>query len=121
MNMPQRASPGGLMSIIRTFVVAVRLFFSNRVPGWAKVVPLVALAYVLFPLDFLPDFVPGVGQLDDLTIFLIGVWAFLQLCPQDVVREYMGDSGPVDAEFRVVKDDNKQASSTNEQLPPPTK
>ena len=29
------------------------------------------LAYILFPIDFLPDFIPGVGWLDDAAIFTL--------------------------------------------------
>lgn len=120
MSMPQRGTPGGLAQIIQTFVVAIKLMFSARVPGWAKLVPLAALAYLLFPLDFLPDLIPGIGQVDDLTVILIGMWTFMQLCPQDVVREYMGKNGDVvDGSYRVVKDDDKPAAPPSEQIPPP--
>ena len=27
-------------------------------------------AYVLWPLDFIPDFIPVVGQMDDLAVFM---------------------------------------------------
>ena len=28
-------------------------------------------SYMLFPVDFIPDFVPGVGQLDEIVIAVI--------------------------------------------------
>ncbi len=37
-----------------------------RVPWGAKAVAGGAMAYVVSPIDVIPDFLPGVGQLDDL-------------------------------------------------------
>lgn len=70
--------------------LAWRLFRDPRVPLWPKiVVPTVALAYVIFPLDILPDLTPFVGQLDDLTLLALGLQAFISLCPRDVAAEHM--------------------------------
>ena len=117
MSTPPKASPSGLAQVIQTLYLTIKLFFSPKVPLWTKIVPIVALAYLVFPLDFLPDFVPGLGQVDDLTVLLVFLWAFLQLVPQDVVREVRGDHNVVDADFKVVKDDATPASPV-EQIPP---
>src|SRR5690606_3855942 len=45
-----------------------RLARDPRVPWPAKVVAGGAMAYVVSPIDLIPDFVPGVGKLDDLVI-----------------------------------------------------
>lgn len=103
-------SPGGLLQMIRTFQLALKLFFDSRVPAITKLVPLAALIYIIFPFDFLPDVLPFLGQLDDLSVLLLGVWAFLRLVPYDVVRQYQGQPSSVDGEYRVV-DDEPQGSS----------
>jgi uncharacterized membrane protein YkvA (DUF1232 family) len=46
-----------------------------------KAVPLLALLYVISPIDFVPDFIPGLGQLDDLGIILAALELFVRLCP----------------------------------------
>jgi len=46
-----------------------------------KAVPLLALLYVISPVDFVPDFIPGLGQLDDLGIVLAALELFVRLCP----------------------------------------
>jgi uncharacterized membrane protein YkvA (DUF1232 family) len=40
----------------------------------AKAVVVVALTliYIVSPIDFVPDFLPGIGQLDDLAALLYG-------------------------------------------------
>lgn len=43
-----------------------RYFRDSRVPGWRKFVVVGAVAYVLMPLDLLPDVVPLLGWLDDI-------------------------------------------------------
>jgi uncharacterized membrane protein YkvA (DUF1232 family) len=118
MSMPPKASPSNLVQIIQTFRLAIRLFFSNKVPLWTKIVPILALVYLVFPLDFLPDIIPGLGQVDDLTILLLFTWVFLQLVPQQVVSELRGDGNVVDGEYRVVKDEQKPAPPS-EQITPP--
>jgi uncharacterized membrane protein YkvA (DUF1232 family) len=55
------------------------------VPLVAKAVPILGAAYVLFPLDFLPDVIPIVGQIDDLGFLLIALEGFLRLCPTEAV------------------------------------
>jgi uncharacterized membrane protein YkvA (DUF1232 family) len=65
--------------------LALRLVREPAVPPYLKAVPFAALAYVLSPLDFLPDFIPIVGQLDDIGILILGLKLFLRLCPADVV------------------------------------
>lgn len=118
MSRLQPGSPSALVQLVRTLILAIRLFFDGRVPAWTKIIPLAALAYIIFPLDFLPDLVPGFGQLDDLTVLLIALWAFVQLCPLKIVRDYTGESKVVDGEFRIVDDDQAQRPSANDQIPP---
>jgi uncharacterized membrane protein YkvA (DUF1232 family) len=52
-----------------------------RVPWLIKALPLFATLYLILPLDFLPDVIPLLGQLDDLGIMLVALQVFLRLCP----------------------------------------
>lgn len=66
-----------------------RLLRDSRVPLPAKtVLPVVGL-YLLMPLDVIPDFIPVLGQLDDLLVVALGLWLFLKLCPEGIVREHL--------------------------------
>jgi uncharacterized membrane protein YkvA (DUF1232 family) len=58
------------------------------VPLYLKLVPLLAVGYLIFPIDALSDFFPVVGQLDDLTVLLIGAKVFIELVPQHIVARY---------------------------------
>lgn len=49
---------------------ALLMFYAAQepaTPGWAKGVIYGALAYFILPTDTIPDFLPGVGYVDDLT------------------------------------------------------
>jgi len=66
-----------------------RLLKDHRVSFGAKLLLLLVIAYVIMPADILPDFLPGLGQLDDLLLIFLGMKGFIRLCPKDVVREHV--------------------------------
>ena len=66
-----------------------RLLKDPRVPASPKLIVAAILAYVILPTDLFPDFLIGVGQLDDLAVILGGLRFFLRLCPPEVVREHL--------------------------------
>lgn len=66
-----------------------RLVKDPRVSVSPKLVVAGILAYVILPTDLIPDFLVGVGQLDDLAVILGGLKLFLRLCPSEVVQEHL--------------------------------
>jgi len=64
-----------------------RLFRDPRVSVLAKALLVATLAYVVWPLDIIPDFLPVIGEMDDLGIVIAGLWLFIRLCPPEVVLE----------------------------------
>jgi uncharacterized membrane protein YkvA (DUF1232 family) len=66
-----------------------RLIEDARVPLTSKLLLVGLLAYVVLPADLVPDFLIGVGQLDDLAVILGGLRLFLSLCPPQVVQEHL--------------------------------
>jgi len=65
------------------------LIRSPEVPLYLKVLPAIAVIYVLLPTDFIPDVFPVIGQLDDITALLVGAKVFIELAPQEVVARYV--------------------------------
>lgn len=61
--------------------LAWRLLKEPRVPWYFKALPALAVGYVLSPFDFVPDIMPFLGQIDDLGILVLGLKAFLKVCP----------------------------------------
>jgi uncharacterized membrane protein YkvA (DUF1232 family) len=96
-----------LQDVARQARLAWRLFWDQRVPMWTKLIPPAALAYLLFPIDLIPDVALGLGQLDDVAVLLIGVKLFIELAPPDVVREHLLALGARIEEWRVVDEEGE--------------
>lgn len=63
-----------------------RLFRDRRVSVLPKALLVLTLVYVVSPLDLVPDFVPVIGEMDDIVVVLGALWLFVRLCPPEVVR-----------------------------------
>ncbi len=65
-----------------------RLVQDSRVPSQNKVLLGVVIAYVLSPIDIVPDFIPVLGQLDDLLAVALVVKGLFEAAGEDVVLEH---------------------------------
>ncbi len=65
-----------------------RLARDPRVPARTKAVLLVIAGYLVVPVDVIPDFVPGLGQLDDLVVIAFALDQILNRVPDHVVRSH---------------------------------
>ena len=79
---------GGMTGVVQRTVLAWRLFRDSRVPVPPKAIPTVSMVYAISPLDVIPDWVVGPGHLDDLVVFLAGLWLFVAVCPRQLVQEH---------------------------------
>lgn len=111
---------GVVTRLVNTLRLVWRLLNDTRVPGLPKLLVPAALIYVLFPVDIVPDFILGLGQLDDLGVVMLAVTAFIQLCPRAVVDEHRrvlasgastnpaADENVIDGTYREVRDDDSK-------------
>jgi uncharacterized membrane protein YkvA (DUF1232 family) len=97
--------------------LALRLFRDNRVPALTKLlIPGVALAYVLLPIDLMPDVLPGLGQLDDLAMIAFALKMFIDKSPAWLVQWHRDDlaghavqsemprrESTVEGEYRIIE------------------
>src|SRR5918995_1914832 len=58
-----------------------------RTPWYAKVFAALIVGYVFSPLDPIPDFIPGVGLLDEMVVVPIGVLLATKMIPREVMEE----------------------------------
>lgn len=52
-----------------------------RSPGWLKFAALGLVAYVIWPVDLIPDFIPFVGVVDDIVLLPLAIRFLLERLP----------------------------------------
>jgi uncharacterized membrane protein YkvA (DUF1232 family) len=68
---------------LATYLMALwKLFKHPDTPWAAKIVAIIVLAYAVSPIDLIPDFIPVLGQLDDIILVPLGVALAVRLTPQ---------------------------------------
>ena len=80
-----------LKSVARSFKRELNVYRlvlkDSRTPWPARLLLGLAIGYLLLPLDIIPDFIPVLGQLDDLIIVPALVILALKMIPKDVVED----------------------------------
>jgi len=61
---------------------SVALLFDKQVPWLYKLIPIASVLYLIYPFDFISDFFPVLGQLDDLTMIGGALAIFAKLAQQ---------------------------------------
>ena len=59
-----------------------------RTPWYAKARVGLVVFYALSPIDLIPDFIPMIGQLDDLIVVPLGLKLASKLVPKPLMEEY---------------------------------
>jgi uncharacterized membrane protein YkvA (DUF1232 family) len=79
------------LSLRAKLQLAWRLFRDPETPGLAKGVMPVVLVYLASPIDLIPDFIPFLGQLDDLLVIAAGLGVVLWLTPSHVIQDHLSE------------------------------
>ena len=71
-----------------------------RVPTQQKLVLGAIAGYIALPFDIIPDFIPVLGQLDDIGVLIFGLDFFIRNAPKAVVEEHMSRIARNDDELK---------------------
>jgi uncharacterized membrane protein YkvA (DUF1232 family) len=76
-----------LLNVHQITRVFLALMADRRVSMWYKASACCGLVYIFSPLDVIPDFITGIGFLDDIIVSLLIMQAFIELAPLAAVDE----------------------------------
>ena len=99
--MIERHGGGGRKTGLRQYALLVpnmvKLVFGlmrdPRVPARNKATLVFVAAYLVSPLDLIPSFVVGLGQLDDIVVAALAINQLLQDVPENVLLEHWSGDG----------------------------
>jgi len=78
---PSDQDPGFFRNLGSQLKLVLRLISDSRVNFLLKFLPVATIIYLIVP-DFLP------GPIDDALVISLGLYTFVELCPEDVVKEH---------------------------------
>ena len=79
----RRVVAAGAAQRIRTYLLALwKLFRHPETPRAARWVAIAVIAYAVSPIDLVPDFIPVLGQLDDLILIPLGIALVVRMTPK---------------------------------------
>lgn len=78
-----------LVLLIPNFLkLAKGLMTDERVPFKRKLLLAALVAYLVSPFDFIPDMIPGLGQMDDILVVVLVLHGLLSSVDEAVVLEH---------------------------------
>lgn len=90
MSYKRKVDDPRVKGLMEKLPLALRLLLDRRVGFSQKMIPLLAIFYILSPLDFMPEVILGpFGVLDDIGVFLLGLEAFIRFSPHEVVMDHV--------------------------------
>jgi uncharacterized membrane protein YkvA (DUF1232 family) len=106
--MSRTARAGSRSGLFRTLNYLAFLPLASRAPSYARLVTVLlrdpripvarkamlaaAVAYVVSPLDLLPEAIPVIGAMDDVVVLVLALELFLGGLPRDLLAEVLADT-----------------------------
>lgn len=84
-----------LLVIPNLLLLSARLMVDPRVPTKERLLVAGAIVYAFVPLDFIPDMLPFVGQVDDAYLIALSLLRLMSVTEPRVVREHWRGGGDV--------------------------
>lgn len=84
-----------VLFIPNMLVLCGRLMVDARVPAKERLLVAGAIVYAIVPIDFIPDMLPFVGQIDDAYLISMSLLRLMTVTDARVVREHWRGGGDV--------------------------
>jgi uncharacterized membrane protein YkvA (DUF1232 family) len=79
----------GSLPVRQKAQLARSLLAEPRLPAFSRLVLLALVVYVALPIDIIPDFIPVLGQIDDVVMISLGAALIVRAMPQGVFEEHL--------------------------------
>ncbi len=83
LDLPKKANESFFRELFNNLKLIVRLLKDERINFWLKLLPIGALIYLVVPVDLL-----SLNPLDDAVVVWLGGYLFIELCPEEIVKEH---------------------------------
>lgn len=77
------------------FILVCRLAVDKRVPAKHKLKVAGIIAYLIMPIDIIPDFIPVIGYVDDLVLVVLGLNLILNDIDHKILRDNWSGEGDI--------------------------
>jgi uncharacterized membrane protein YkvA (DUF1232 family) len=101
----QRENARALVGFVPDCVVLVsRLLRDPCVPRRRRLMLIALLAYLSSPIDLIPDFLPGVGHLDDAVVVALALrWIVRGCSPAAIEAHWPGPPASLDLVLKLIR------------------
>lgn len=84
----KRTVMGSIAELPNFLKLLYGLITDNRVNALDKIVVAGAIAYILLPVDVIPDFIPFLGEVDDVFLLILALQRLIANAGRAVVQTY---------------------------------
>ena len=79
---------GALRALFGTGRLSWRMVRDPRVPLLPKVLLALGIIVIVSPINWIPNFIPILGQMEDLALFVLVLNLFVKCVPSELRREH---------------------------------
>lgn len=95
----------------RNIWLSLRLLIDRRIPFKSKMLPILALIYVISPIDLIPD-LSILGIADDVALFTLVMNFFMRKAPEPILIEHIARMSKSDRVLRLAREIQAPADAT---------
>ena len=92
---------GILRALLRSCRLSWRVLRDARTPVGLKLLLAGAVLLIVSPINWIPNFIPVLGQMEDIALFALALNTFLKLAPANVRAEHEAALGGADGRSRA--------------------
>ena len=96
-------------SVIKRFALFApqlfRFFSRGNIPFLSKLLVIIAALYIIFPFDFIPDFFPVFGWLEDIVIGLLAFRFVNSKTSTDNSENRKNETPPITVKAKVIEEE----------------